>query len=121
MILEYDVKTGVIVAGISSREVRRGSDNMFDSKPQDYFSDHRGLPRIIKPGHAIKSFRDSEISLNYLYFLQDENGKPVWKFILKDGIPIKIVPISGVYPALFLTRPLDALVDQSRITKDRKI
>lgn len=121
MILEYDVKTGVIVAGISSRELRRGSDNMFDSKPQNYFSDHRGLPRSVKPGHAIKSFRDSEISLNYLNFLRDENGKPIWKFLLKDGKPVRIVPISGVYPALFLTSPLDALVDQSRITKDRII
>jgi hypothetical protein len=102
MILEYDIKTGEILNGVSGIELRRGSDNMFDSVSQQYFSDNKGLPRQLKPGHAIKVFRDSVIGLRYLAFLKNERGLPIWKFQFKDGKPIKIVPISGIYPVGWL-------------------
>jgi len=98
MIFEYDRITGMIYNGVCSREVRGGSDNMFDSKPQKQFMGDNGLPSKIPANHRIKYVRDSMISAQYLHFIRDSNGQPNFKFVLKDGNPVKIVPIKEKLP-----------------------
>jgi len=101
MIFEYDIVTGWILNGVCSREIKKGSDNMYDSKPQNYFTDDDGMPLKIPANHRIEFHRDSEISMQYLHFIRDSNNKPVFKYILKNNKPVKIVPISGVLPVGF--------------------
>ena len=98
MIFEYDKKTGVIFNGISSRELKKGMGSVYESKPQREFYDSRGNPVKLKNTRDVFFVRDSDISLKYLFYLRDESGFPNFKFILKDGKPIKIVPINGTYP-----------------------
>ncbi len=102
MIFEYHKQTGIIYNGMCSREIKKGHGSMFETKMQRCFIGDDGKPVVLPADIDTFICRDTDISMEYLLHLRDQNRHPYFKFLFKKGKPIKIIPINGTMPKTWM-------------------